>query len=107
MLQAATQAFESLVKLALLHELGDENDRRLVATALAAHVNLHGTPELAAAQAARDEGNAPNAVLAAAAAILGPRRQQPAREAAVLMIDRLAAAGLKNTQDDAFDIATI
>ncbi|HMC16304.1 MAG TPA: CoA-binding protein, partial [Albitalea sp.] len=107
MLHAATQPFESLVKLALLHESGDTNDRGLIATAIAAHVNLHGTPELAAAQAARDEGNAPNAVLAAAAAILGPRRQQRAREAAVLMIDRFAAAGLKNAQDDAFDIATI
>src|SRR5439155_3024951 len=107
MLQAATQAFESLVKLALLHELGDENDRRLVATALAAHVNLHGTPELAAAQASRDAGNAPNAVLAAAAAIVGPRRQQGAREAAKLMIDRFAAAKLKNAQDEAFDIASV
>src|SRR5438105_2329972 len=107
MLQAATQPFESLVKLSLLHEPGDDNDRGLVATAIAAHVNLHATPELAAAPAARDEGNAPTAVLAAAAAILGPRPQQRAREAAVLMIDRFAAAGLKNAQDDAFDIATI
>ena len=105
MLHAATQPFESLVKLALLHEPGGDNDRKLIATAIAAHVNLHATPELAAAQAAREAGNAPNAVLAAAAAILGPRRQQRAREAACLMIDRFAAAKLKNAQDDAFDIA--
>jgi succinyl-CoA synthetase alpha subunit len=94
MLQAATQPYESLVKLALLHEPGDENDLKLVATAVAAHVNLHDTPELAAAQAAREAGNAPNAVMAAAAAIIGPRRQQAAREAVKLMIERLAAANL-------------
>jgi succinyl-CoA synthetase alpha subunit len=107
MLQAATLPFESLVKLSLLHEPGDDNDRRLVATAIAAHVNLHGTPELAAAQASRDAGNAPNAVLAAAAAIVGPRRQQGAREAAKLMIDRFAAAKLKSAQDEAFDLASV
>ncbi|NKI93130.1 CoA-binding protein [Rhizobacter sp. SG703] len=107
MLQAATLAFESLVKLALLHEVGDENDRRLVATAVAAHVNLHGTPALAAAQAAREAGNAPNAVIAAAVAIVGPRCQQGAREAARLLIDRFAAAGLKDPQDERFDLGKV
>src|SRR5438093_12589523 len=96
-----------MVKQALLNELCDDNDRRLIATALAANVNLHGRPELAAAQASRDAGNAPNAVLAAAAAIVGPRRQQGAREAAKLMIDRFAAAKLKNAQEEAFDIASV
>ena len=37
-------------------------------------INLHGTAALAAAQAAREAGNAPNAVLAAAACLVGPRR---------------------------------
>ena len=36
-------------------------------------VNLVGDPALAAAQAARAAGNAPNTVIAAAAAIIGPR----------------------------------
>ena len=107
MLQAASQPMESLVKLALLHELGDDHDAELIAAAVAAHVNLHGSAELAAAQASRDAGNAPNAVLAAAAAIVGPRRQQRAREAVRLMIDRLAAAGLKDAYDPAFDAAKI
>ncbi len=106
-LHAATQPFESLVKLAVLHETGDDNDHKLVATAIAAHVNLAGTPELAAAQAARDAGNAPNAVLAAAAAIVGPRRERLAREAAKVMIDRFTAAGLRNAHDDAFDVASV
>jgi succinyl-CoA synthetase alpha subunit len=107
MLDAATQSVESLFKLAVLHEPGDENDRKLIAVAIAAHLNLAGTPELAAAQAARDAGNAPNAVLAAAAAIVGPARQQAAREAAKLMIDRFSAARLKRADDEAFDVASV
>jgi len=107
MLQAATLPMESLVKLALLHEAGDDNDRKLLAAAIGACVNLHGTSELAAAQAAREAGNAPNAVLAAAAAIVGPRRQQAAREAARLMVDRFAAARLQSAQDEGFDLSSV
>ncbi|NRF72383.1 CoA-binding protein [Aquincola sp. S2] len=107
MLHAATQPLESLVKLALLHELGEAQDRPLVAAAIAAHVNLHGTPELAAAQAARDAGNAPNAVLAAAASIVGPKRQQAARDAAKRLIDRFAAAGLTQAYDESFDLGRV
>ena len=107
MLQAATQPLESLVHLSLLHELGGDNEQRLIATAIAAHVNLHGSAELAAAQAAREAGNAPNAVLAAAVAIVGPRRQQAAREAVKLMIDRFAAAKLKSAFDDGFDVGRV
>jgi len=73
MLDAATHSLEANVNLALLHEFGGANDHRLINVAVAAHMNLHGTPQLAAAQAAREAGNAPNAVLAAAAAIVGPR----------------------------------
>jgi len=106
MMQAATQPFEALVKLALLHDLGDTNDHQLVAASIAAHVNLYGTPELMAAQAARDAGNAPNAVMAAAAAIVGPR-QEAARAAVRLMIDRLGAAKWKGMGDETFDFASI
>ena len=56
-----------------MHDAGGENDRKLIAPAVAAYINLHGRPELAAAQASREAGNAPNAVLAAAAAIVGPQ----------------------------------
>ena len=63
---------ESNVALALVHDAGGENDRKLIAPRSRAYVNLHGRPELAAAQASREAGNAPNAVLAAAAAIVGP-----------------------------------
>src|SRR5207248_8632461 len=74
MLDAAQYPFESNVSLALLHEPGGENDRKLMNIAIAAELNLHGTPELAAAQASREAGNAPNSVLAAAASVIGPQR---------------------------------
>jgi succinyl-CoA synthetase alpha subunit len=107
MLQAAQYPLETNVNLALLHEPGGDNDRQLINVAVAAFVNLHGTPELAAAQASREAGNAPNAVLAAAAAIVGPRRQERARRAATLMIERFAAAELADAFDDGFDVGRI
>ncbi len=107
MLDASTQSLEGNVSLALLRESGGENDRKLIDVAIAAYVNLHGTPELAAAQAAREAGNAPNAVLATAAAIVGPRRQEAARAAVKLMIDRFDAAGLANALDESFDFRRI
>ena len=80
---------------ALLHESGGENDEKLIDVAVAADVNLHGTPELAAAQAAREGGQRAQRVLAAAAALFGPNRQRAARRiAATWMIDRFAGAGL-------------
>jgi succinyl-CoA synthetase alpha subunit len=110
-LNAAQLPLESSVALALLHDAGGENDRRLIAPAVAAYVNLHGRPELAAAQASREAGNAPNAVLAAAAAIVGPRRQQAAREALAFMIQRFHAAGLGSeygaSLSEAFDVAMV
>jgi succinyl-CoA synthetase alpha subunit len=111
MLHAATLSFESNVALALVHDAGGENDRRLIAPTVAAYVNLHGRPELAAAQAAREAGNAPNAVLAAAAAIVGPRRQAAAREALRFMIARFHRARLGMefgaSLSDTFDIAAV
>lgn len=107
MLDAAQNLLESNVCLALLHGLGEENDRALINIAIGAAVNLHGTAELAAAQAAREAGNAPNSVLAAAASIVGPRRAQAAREAAVALIDRFGSAGLTSALDDTFDVGSI
>ena len=70
-------------------------------------VNLHGTPALAAAEAARAAGSSPSGVLAAAAALVGPRRVDGARQAVRELIDRFAAAGLKNELDEAFDLGRV
>jgi len=111
MLAAAQLDFESNVALALVHDASGANDAKLIAAALAAHVNLHGRPELAAAQASREAGNAPNAVLAAAAAIVGPRRQHAAGGALRFMLERLHAAGLGNefgaALSDSFDVQRV
>jgi hypothetical protein len=111
MLDAATLPFEANVALALVHDAGGENDRKLIAPAVAAYVNLHGRPELAAAQASREAGNAPNAVLAAAAAIVGPRRQEAARSALTFMLERFHAAALGMefgaSLSESFDIAKV
>ncbi|MGF6301369.1 MULTISPECIES: CoA-binding protein [Paraburkholderia] len=107
MLEAATHSLEANLSLALLHEFGGTNDENLIDVAVAAFVNLHGKPELAAAQAAREAGNAPNAILAAAASIVGPNRQRAAREAVKWMIDRFSADSLANALDETLDIARI
>ena len=104
MLDAAQYPLEANVCLALLHEPGGENDRKLLNVAIGAELNLYGDPALAAAQAARDAGNAPNSVLAAAASIVGPLRAQRAREAMRVMIDRFTEAGLKSALDSSFDV---
>jgi len=101
-LEAAQYPLEANVGLALLKEPGGENDRKLVSVAVGAWLNLHGDATLAAAQAAREAGNAPNAVLAAALAIVGPRRTEPARAIAREMIERFSAAGLKDALDESF-----
>ena len=107
MLEAAQHLLEANVCLALVHEIGGENDNALVNVALGAAMNLYGDPALAAAQAARDAGNAPNAVMAAAASIIGPKRAQRARLAVKILIDRFAQVGLKSALDETFDVASV
>lgn len=106
-LEAARLPLEANVGLALLREAGGDNDRKLVNVALAACVNLHGDPALAAAQAAREAGNAPNSVLAAALSIVGPRRAERAREIAAAFIERFHAAGLRDALAEDFDLAAL
>src|SRR5438874_17856 len=107
MLDAAQNPVEDNVNLALLHELGGENDMKLINVAIGAELNLHGSAALAAAQASRDAGNAPNSVLAAAASIIGPKRAELARRAAAVLIHLFAAAGAKSPLGESFDIGLI
>ncbi|HEX4597918.1 MAG TPA: CoA-binding protein [Burkholderiaceae bacterium] len=107
MLDAAQYPLEANVNLALLHEPGTENACHLINVAIGASLNLHGQPALAAAQASRDAGNAPNSVLAAAAALTGPRCQEGARKALRVLIDQFAAAGMRDEQDDSYDTSQV
>jgi hypothetical protein len=107
MLQATQYPVEANIALALLHEPGGPNDQALINVAVGAELNLQGDATLVAAQAAREAGNAPNAVLAAAASIVGPRRVERARAALSALIDAFAAAGVADALDDSFDVAKI
>ncbi|MGF6696125.1 succinyl-CoA synthetase alpha subunit [Paraburkholderia sp. MM5496-R1] len=105
MLDAAQYPLETNVSLALLHEPGGMNDRALINVAVSAFLNLYGHPALGAAQAARDAGNAPNTVLAAAASIIGPRGQAGPRQAVRALIDAFAPVKLENAMDESFDFS--
>jgi hypothetical protein len=77
-LELALQPLQANFALPLVHEGAGPNDRALLDIAVAAEVNLVGTPMLAAAEAARAAGNSPNTVMAAAVSIVGPKRVERA-----------------------------
>ena len=106
-LDLALQPLEACFALPLVHEIAGENDRAMLDVAVAAEVNLVGDPILVAADAARDAGNAPNAVMAAAAAIVGPRRVERALACTRALIDAFAHSGLRDGRDEAFDTSEI
>ncbi len=107
MLDAAQQQLESNVMLALLHEAGGSNDKALVNIAIGSELNLHGSAALAAAQAAREGGNAPNCVIAAAVALIGPRCVERAQAASRAMIELFNGAALANPRNDEFSVDAI
>jgi succinyl-CoA synthetase alpha subunit len=107
MLDAARNTLEANLCLALLREAGGENDRALVNAVVGAEVNLYGTPALAAAEAAREAGSSPSGVLAAAPALVGPRRVEGARQAVRALLERFAQAGLQNALDESFDLSRV
>ena len=104
-LEAAKRPLESNLCHALLREPGGANDSALMNVAITAGVNLHGDVMLAAAQAAREAGNAPNSVLAAACSIHGPNRVAAVRKATDALIDLFANSGLQDAGDEAFDFS--
>ena len=106
MLDAAQEPFESNLCLAVLRERNGANDNALANLAIAAHVHLHGDPILAAAEAAREAGNAPNSVLAAAASLLGPRRVAGVMRATEALLDRFLHQ-IRDARDEAVDLAGI
>ena len=106
-LDLALQPLEATFALPLVHEIATENDRAMLDIAVAAEVNLVGDPILIAAQAAREAGNAPNAVMATAAAIAGPKRIERAMACTRALIDGFAHSGLLDGRDEDFDTSAI
>jgi succinyl-CoA synthetase alpha subunit len=106
-LELALLPLEANFALPLVHEIASENDRAMLDIAVAAETNLVGDPALAAAEAAREAGNSPNTIMAAAAAIVGPKRVQRALACAARLIDLFAYSGLADSRDESFDLRAI
>jgi succinyl-CoA synthetase alpha subunit len=99
-LDSAKQPLESNLCLSLVREFNDANDNALFNLAVAARVNLHGEVMLAAADAAREAGNAPNTAISAAVALLGPKRVDGARQAADTLVELFAHSSLAKGDDE-------
>ncbi|MBW4985366.1 hypothetical protein KZZ07_22775 [Mameliella sp. CS4] len=106
-LDLALEPLEANFALPLVHEIANENGRALLDVAVAAEVNLVGDPILVAADAAREAGNAPNAVMATAAAIVGPNRLERALNCTDMLIELFAHSGLQDGSDEDFDTSGI
>ncbi len=86
-LDSSTHAFEENLVQSLIREYPDANGIKLANVALNAFVNRAGHIGLAAADAARESGNAPNTVLAAAVAMVGPKDVEFSRHAAATLVN--------------------
>lgn len=106
-LDLAILPLEANFALPLVHEIASPNDRVMLDIAVAAETNLVGDPALFAAEAAREAGNSPNTIMAAAAAIIGPKRVERALACAARLIDLFAYSGLPDARDEAFDCSKI
>jgi hypothetical protein len=106
-LDLALEPMDANFALPLVHEIATANDRDMLDIAVAAEMNLAGDAALAAAQAAREAGNSPNTIMAAAAAIIGPKRVERALNCAKVLIDLFANSGLQDGRDEAFDSGAI
>jgi succinyl-CoA synthetase alpha subunit len=106
-LDLAVTPLEAVYALPLVHEIAGPNDRAMLDIAVASEVNLVGDPALVAAEAAREAGNSPNTVMAAAAAIIGPRRVDRALQCTAVLIDLFAHSGLRDASDISFDLSGI
>jgi succinyl-CoA synthetase alpha subunit len=106
-LDLAMQPLEANFALPLVHEIATENDRAMLDIAVAAEMNLVGDTVLVAAEAAREAGNSPNTVMAAAAAIIGPRRVERALACSRALIDLFAHSGIADSRDEAFDFTHV
>ena len=101
-LDLALQPLEANFALPLVHEIASENDGAMLDIAVAAEINLVGDVALTAAEGAREAGNSPNTVMAAAAAIVGPRRVERVLACTKALIGIFAHSGLQDGRDEGF-----
>lgn len=106
-LDLSLEPLEATFALPLVHEIAGKNDRAMLDIAVAAEMNLVGDPALAAAEAAREAGNSPNTIMAAAVAIIGPKRVERALACTKTLIEFFAHSGLRDARDEAFNLHAI
>lgn len=104
-LDLAMQPLAVSFALPLVHEALDGTGCALLEVAIAAEANLAGDPILAAAEAAREAGNAPNAVMGVAATMIGPKRVARAMACVKTLIDLFALSGLRDGYETGADFA--
>ncbi|HUI95475.1 MAG TPA: CoA-binding protein [Xanthobacteraceae bacterium] len=106
-LDLALLPVEANFALPLVHEIASEDDRAMLDIVVAAETNLVEDAALMAADAARAAGNSPNTVMAAAAAIIGPKRVERALACGRTLIALFAHSGLADAHDEGFDLGAI
>ena len=106
-LDMALEPLEAIFALPLVHEIAGPQDRMMLDIAIASEINLVGDPALAAADAAREAGNSPNTVMAAAVSIIGPKRVERALACTRALIDLFAHSGMTDGRDESFDVSAI
>ncbi len=102
-LELALQPLQANFALPLVHEGAGPNDQAMLDIAVAAEVNLVGDPVLVAADAAREAGNSPNTVMAAAAAVIGPKRVERTLACARALVELFSGSGLQEGHHVDFD----
>ncbi|MBF0453324.1 MAG: CoA-binding protein [Magnetococcales bacterium] len=102
-LDASTRSLEENLVQSLVREYPDANGAAMANVALNAFVNQSGTIGLAAADAAREAGSSPNACLASAIALLGPKEAESSKEVVNSLIDLFGRAKLADAADIHFD----
>jgi len=104
-LDCATKPFEANIVMALTRAYPDRHGRAFANAVLAGFAPQAGRPTLAAADAAREAGNSPNTVLAAALTVLGPKTVERARAGVDAMVDLFGRTGLRKAPGAGFDFA--
>ncbi len=106
-LDCATRSYEANLVMSLIREYPDQNGRALANVILNAFVNQNNQPGLAAADASRAAGNAPNLVLTAALTALGPRSAQRAKEVCDALVELFGLSGLQDATDATFNVSPL
>lgn len=106
-LDASTKSLEENLVQSLVREYPDANGAAMANVALNAFVNQTGNVGLAAADAAREAGSSPNACLATAVAVLGPKEVQASKDVVKSLIDLFGLSGLDDANKVDFDYSAI